>query len=63
MSNNSNKNENKPSSVKEPEVVATAEKAFADYFETTGRKSFKQFYYDWHIDAMIEALNEFNQTV
>lgn len=58
MSNNSNKNENKPSSVKEPEVVATAEKAFADYFETTGRKSFKQFYYDWHIDAMIEPFAE-----
>lgn len=54
MSNKSN--ENKPS--KEPEVVTAAEKAFADYFETAGRKSFKQFYYDWHIDAMIEPFAE-----
>lgn len=23
-----------------------------------GRKSFKQFYYDWHIDAMIEPFAE-----
>lgn len=54
MSNKSN--ENKLS--KEPEVVTAAEKAFADYFETAGRKSFKQFYYDWHIDAMIEPFAE-----
>lgn len=56
MSNNLNKN--KPSSVKVPEAVATTEKAFADYFEIIGRKSFKQFYYDWHIDAMIEPFAE-----
>ena len=58
MSNNSKEQENTPSSPKEPETAVVAEKAFADYFETTGRKSFKQFYYDWHIDAMIEPFAE-----
>ena len=39
--------------VKEPETVTAAKNAFNQYFEMAGRKSFKQFYYDWHIDAMI----------
>ncbi len=27
---------------------------FNQYFSMTGRKSFKQFYYDWHVDAMCQ---------
>lgn len=41
-----------------PQTVAEVEKAFTDYFETVGEKSFKQFYFDWHIDAMIEPFAE-----
>lgn len=44
--------------VKEPETVIAAKNAFNQYFEMAGRKSFKQFYYDWHIDAMIEPFAE-----
>ena len=44
--------------VKEPETVTAAKNAFNQYFEMAGRKSFKQFYYDWHIDAMIEPFAE-----
>lgn len=43
---------------KEPQAVKDAKAAFADYFEQTGHKSFKQFYYDWHVDAMIEPFAE-----
>jgi len=53
MSNNQRK------TVKEPESATSAKQAFAKYFETTGgKKDFKQFYYDWHIDAMIEPFAE-----
>lgn len=27
---------------------------FGEYFDAIGKKSFKQFYFDWHIDAMLE---------
>lgn len=42
----------------EPETVVAVKEAFRDYFEQTGNKSFKQFYYDWHIGAMIEPFAE-----
>ena len=32
--------------------------AFSKYFETIGSRNFKQFYYDWHIDAMVEPFAE-----
>lgn len=43
---------------KEPETVAAVKTEFSRYFAATGRKSFKQFYYDWHIGAMIEPFAE-----
>jgi len=52
--------------IKEQQTVTAAKAAFYQYFEVIGRKSFKQFYYDWHIDAMIEPFAElveyFSQT-
>ncbi len=44
--------------VKEPDSVAAAKTAFSQYFAVTGNKSFKQFYYDWHINAMVEPFAE-----
>lgn len=38
--------------------VTQVKDAFANYFSTTGHKNFKQFYYDWHINAMIEPFAE-----
>lgn len=38
--------------------VSKVKTAFADYFATTGHKNFKQFYYDWHVNAMIEPFAE-----
>lgn len=32
----------------------TVRETFNQYFSMTGRKSFKQFYYDWHVDAMCQ---------
>lgn len=46
---------------KNTEVFTTVQKVkqtFEDYFKTTRRRSFKQFYYDWHIDAMIAPFAE-----
>ncbi len=43
---------------KEPEDVSTVKKVFNRYFNMVGGKDFKQFYYDWHIDAMIEPFAE-----
>ena len=34
-------------------TVESVKDAFADYFEMVGKKSFKQFYYDWHVDNML----------
>lgn len=42
----------------EPQMAQIAKKSFQTYFETIGRTNFKQFYYDWHIDAMIEPFAE-----
>jgi len=38
--------------------VNNVKSAFNEYFSTTGHKNFKQFYYDWHINAMIEPFAE-----
>ncbi|MBP5352456.1 MAG: amidoligase family protein [Alphaproteobacteria bacterium] len=46
---------------KRPETVRATEKAFNQYFEMIGRKDFKQFYYDWHIDDMIEPFAELTE--
>lgn len=43
---------------KEPTSVTDTKNTFNSYFETIGQKSFKQFYYDWHIDAMVEPFAE-----
>ncbi len=43
---------------KEPVSVVDTKSTFNSYFETIGQKSFKQFYYDWHIDAMVEPFAE-----
>lgn len=43
---------------KEPETTTAVKKAFNEYFELIGQKSYKQFYFDWHIDAMIEPFAE-----
>lgn len=43
---------------KEPETTTAVKKAFNEYFELIGQKSYKQFYYDWHIDAMVEPFAE-----
>lgn len=42
----------------EPAAVQETRKSFDEYFNTIGRRDFKQFYYDWHTDAMIEPFAE-----
>ena len=42
----------------EPYMAQMVKKSFQSYFETIGGTNFKQFYYDWHIDAMIEPFAE-----
>ena len=44
--------------VVEPESATKAKQMFAEYFETTGKRDIKQFYYDWHSLAMIEPFAE-----
>ena len=41
-----------------PASVEMTQAEFAKYFAIIGKKDFKQFYYDWHIDAMIEPFAE-----
>ena len=42
----------------EPQSVSTAKKTFDLYFNAIGKKDFRQFYYDWHVDAMVEPFAE-----
>lgn len=35
------------------QTIENTKQAFADYFALTQGKSFKQFYYDWHVDNML----------
>ena len=42
----------------EPESAVEVKKAFEQYFEVIGHRDFKQFYFDWHIDAMVEPFAE-----
>lgn len=44
-----------------PESAETVKSAFESYFEVIGRRDFKQFYYDWHVDAMIEPFAELTE--
>lgn len=50
MANNTNNNE--------PKTAKDAKDAFNQYFNLVGKRNFKQFYYDWHIDAMVEPFAE-----
>lgn len=50
--------DNQSKEVKEPSCVTALKEVFAKYFETIGKRDFKRFYYDWHIDAMIEPFAE-----
>ncbi len=34
-------------------TIQETKNAFADYFDMVGKKNFKQFYYDWHVDNML----------
>ena len=43
---------------KEPYSVSTTKKVFDYYFQAIGKRDFRQFYYDWHIDAMVEPFAE-----
>ena len=43
---------------REPITAAETKVAFEAYFEVVGKRNFKQFYYDWHIDAMVEPFAE-----
>ena len=45
-------------SQEEPQTVSATKQCFQQYFSTIGKKDFKQFYYDWHVDAMIEPFAE-----
>lgn len=38
------------------DTVEDVKSDFNDYFARIGGKKFKQFYYDWHIEAMISAV-------
>ena len=58
MSTENNNNAVRQKEKRAPEAAVEAKEAFAQYFETAGRKSFKQFYYDWHVSAMIEPFAE-----
>ena len=49
---NSNRN------VDEPSAVSETKEAFNQYFTMIGKKDFRQFYYDWHINAMVEPFAE-----
>ena len=42
----------------EPESAKQVKQMFTAYFETTGCRDIKQFYYDWHSAAMIEPFAE-----
>lgn len=53
MSSNDNFTEKK-----ELEDVSSVKKTFNRYFNMIGGKDFRHFYYDWHIDAMIEPFAE-----
>ena len=43
---------------KDPKTVSAVKQYFNQYFSTIEKKDFKQFYYDWHVDAMIEPFAE-----
>lgn len=50
------------STKQEPSTTVNAvEASFQKYFETIGKRDFKQFYFDWHIDAMIEPFAELTE--
>ena len=40
------------------DTVSEVKDTFDGYFEMTGSKNFKQFYFDWHIDAMSQPFAE-----
>lgn len=52
MSNNNQENTNIFN------TVEAVKSTFNSYFEMAGNKDFKQFYYDWHIDAMVAPFSE-----
>lgn len=41
-------------SLNDPQTVVKVKQSFNNYFNLIGKRDFKQFYYDWHIDAMVE---------
>lgn len=58
IDNEEKMSDNKQKETDEPTSVKNLRETFSGYFETIGRRDFKQFYYDWHIDAMIEPFAE-----
>lgn len=51
----SDNNQNETNTFKTVEAVKNT---FNNYFSMVGNKDFKQFYYDWHIDAMVAPFGE-----
>lgn len=43
------------------DTVEDVKSDFNDYFARIGGKKFKQFYYDWHIEAMIAPFAELTE--
>lgn len=43
------------------DTVEDVKSDFNDYFTRIGGKKFKQFYYDWHIEAMIAPFAELTE--
>ncbi len=46
-------NQDKKMTNETEQTIEKTRQAFAEYFSLAGKKDFRQFYYDWHVDSML----------